>query len=182
MVKAFCYCGGDFLFPACYCFLLQIHDPAYFIFCQLTDQAIQGRLVGKLSTFFCAAAGKNRNLPEGELFLHGLHTTAVVVDSISCLQYLPFLPGEFIKGFPHRLNQTVIGDNTAQISNTVRDDLFYNCGIILVPVNDGLRLPGPDADSFCHILVLIDPNKPGALDGAYFEEQENQAPDAPFLP
>jgi len=35
---------------------------------------------------------------------------------------------------------------------------------------------------FRHILVLIDPNKPGALDGAYFEEQENQAPYAPFLP
>ena len=35
---------------------------------------------------------------------------------------------------------------------------------------------------FRHILVLIDPNKPGALDGAYFEEQQNQAPYAPFLP
>jgi putative DNA primase/helicase len=35
---------------------------------------------------------------------------------------------------------------------------------------------------FRHILVLIDPNKPGALDDAFFEEQENQAPYAPFLP
>ena len=59
-------CGGDFLFPACYRFLFQIHDPAYFIFCQLTDQAVQGGLVGKLPAFFCAAAGKNRNLPERE--------------------------------------------------------------------------------------------------------------------
>jgi putative DNA primase/helicase len=33
-----------------------------------------------------------------------------------------------------------------------------------------------------NILVLIDPNKPGALDGAFFEEQQNQAPYAPFLP
>ena len=35
---------------------------------------------------------------------------------------------------------------------------------------------------FHNILVLIDPNKPGALDGAFFEEQQNQAPYAPFLP
>ena len=35
---------------------------------------------------------------------------------------------------------------------------------------------------FRHILVLIDPNKPGALDDAFFEEQQNQAPYAPFLP
>ena len=33
-----------------------------------------------------------------------------------------------------------------------------------------------------NILVLIDPNKPGALDGTFFEEQQNQAPYAPFLP
>ena len=33
-----------------------------------------------------------------------------------------------------------------------------------------------------NILVLIDPNKPGALDGAFFEEHQNQAPYAPFLP
>ena len=59
-------CGGDFLFPACHCFLFQIHNPEDLIFCQLTDQAVQGSLVGNLSTFFCAAAGKNRNLPEGE--------------------------------------------------------------------------------------------------------------------
>jgi len=37
-------CGGDFLFPACYCFLLQIHDSEDLIFCQLTDQAVQGGL------------------------------------------------------------------------------------------------------------------------------------------
>ena len=117
-------CGGDFLFPACYRFLFQIHNPEDFIFCQLADQAVQGGLVGKLPTFFCTAAGKNRNFPEGELFLHGLHTTAVITDSVSCLQYLPFLPGQFIEGCPHRLDQTVIGDNTAQISNTVRDDLL----------------------------------------------------------
>ena len=35
---------------------------------------------------------------------------------------------------------------------------------------------------FRHILVLIDPNKPGALDAAFFEEQQNQAPYVPFLP
>ena len=40
------------------------------IFCQLTDQAVQSGPVGKLPAFFCAAAGT-----EGELFLHGLHTT-----------------------------------------------------------------------------------------------------------
>ena len=33
----------------------------------------------------------------------------------------------------------------------VRDDLFYNCGIILVPVNDYFCLPGPEADGFCQI-------------------------------
>ena len=38
-------CGGDFLFPACHCFLFQIHDPEDFILCQLTDQAVQGGLV-----------------------------------------------------------------------------------------------------------------------------------------
>ena len=42
-------CGGDFLFPACYCFLLQIHDSEDLIFCQLPDQAIQSGLVGKLA-------------------------------------------------------------------------------------------------------------------------------------
>ena len=35
---------------------------------------------------------------------------------------------------------------------------------------------------FHNILVLIDPNKPGALDNAYFEEEQKQAPYAPFLP
>ena len=39
-------CGGDFLFPACYCFLLQIHDSEDLIFCQLPDQAVQGSLIG----------------------------------------------------------------------------------------------------------------------------------------
>ena len=45
-------CGGNFLFPACYRFLFQIHNPEDFIFCQLTDQAVQGGLVGKLPAFF----------------------------------------------------------------------------------------------------------------------------------
>ena len=35
---------------------------------------------------------------------------------------------------------------------------------------------------FHNILVLIDPNKPGTLDDAFFEEQQNQAPYAPSLP
>ena len=35
---------------------------------------------------------------------------------------------------------------------------------------------------FHNVLVLIDPNKPGVLDGTFFEEQQNQAPYAPFLP
>ena len=35
---------------------------------------------------------------------------------------------------------------------------------------------------FHNILVLIDPNKPGALDGAFFEEQQSHAPYTPFLP
>ena len=33
----------------------------------------------------------------------------------------------------------------------VRGDFFYDCSIILVPVNDDLRLPGPEADGFCQI-------------------------------
>ena len=39
-----------------------------------------------------------------------------------------------------------------------------------------------DHRGFHNILVLIDPNKPGALDGAFFEEQQSNAPYAPFLP
>jgi putative DNA primase/helicase len=35
---------------------------------------------------------------------------------------------------------------------------------------------------FHNILVLIDPKKPGALDGAFFEEQQDHAPYLPFLP
>lgn len=53
---------------------------------------------------------------------------------------------------PACLDQAVVGDNMAQISNAVRYDLFYDRRIIFIPVDDDLCLPCPDSKGFCQVV------------------------------